>query len=174
MSIFENQDVMDWIFGKKKFKDQHEEKKWGLNILQQYFNESKNTNQWTTSLGEHLVEEYYKQYEPEECIRRLSKEERRSIGNKNPDFITKNLIVEVKTRTYKITGTAGDKIYAVPFLYSHIPSKLNRKLKIVLVGYQEIEAQKNLEYNCPIRKSYLELFKNNGVEFIYFSSLFKV
>ena len=59
LNLLKNQEVIDWISKKGKWlnikqikKDNEQEKKWGNSIISQ-----SNNNQWTTNLGEKLVEE---------------------------------------------------------------------------------------------------------------------
>lgn len=140
------------------------EKEWGCSIIEQT-----NNNQWTTKLGEHLVKNVY-----------LSKGIfiKRPIQKNGyrPDWETENEIIEVKTRSWTTSGTAGEKVLGVPYKYSDIPRIYNKPLKIVCVAYQEYE----LTYgNTQIfgtnisdeKKQMLELWKNMGIEFIPFSKL---
>ena len=45
-------------------------------------------------------------------------------------------MVEVKSRSWCTTGTAGEKV-RVPYKYADIPNLYNKPLMIVCVAYQE-------------------------------------
>ena len=70
--------------------------------------------QWTTRLGENLVKCAYekkgkKVWRPK-CINRY-----------RPDWETEDEIIEVKTRSWTTSGTAGEKVLGAPFKYSDVP-----------------------------------------------------
>ena len=48
-------------------------------------------------------------------------------------------MVEVKSRTWCTTGTAGEKVLGVPYKYADVPNLYNKPLMIVCVAYQEWE-----------------------------------
>ena len=116
------------------------EKVWAHDILKKYFNYQKTTNQWTTTLGEYLVkimlEEKYgagKVWRPE------------IKSGFHPDWETPDSLYEVKSRNYTTTGTAGEKILGCPIKYIDIPKIYGKPLNIVLLGYQEYEADNNFK-----------------------------
>ena len=90
------------------------------------------TNQWTTKLGEQLV--YDMLVINGENVTRPKK-----ISGCKPDWETDYAIWEVKTRTWTTTGTAGEKVFGVPYKYSDVPKLYNKPLKIVCVAYQRME-----------------------------------
>lgn len=149
---------------KKKYKNI--EKEWGINII------SKNTNQWTTNLGENLVKEVfenkgYKIWKPV-----INK------GNR-PDWETNDYIIEVKTRNWTTTGTAGEKVLGCPLKYAEIPRLYNKPLLIICVAYQEWELKYSSD-NMKIfgkvsseKKRILNLFKELNIRYIPFTSLVK-
>ena len=104
-----------------------------------------------------------------------SKKPKIKINNKifSPDIETDNAYYEVKTRNWTTTGTAGEKILGTPIKYSEIPKKTNKKLYIVLVGFQEYEADKNFNiFNTNgNKKIMLNLFKKLNIEYIRCSDL---
>ena len=95
-----------------------------------------------------------------------------------PDIETDDAIYEIKTRNYTTPGTAGEKVYGVPYKYAEVPSLYNKPLKIVCVGYQERELT---EGHTPIfgnarniHEKILEFYKNElNIEFIKASDLIK-
>ena len=66
----------------------------------------------------------------------------KTIKGFRPDLETKDTIYEVKSRSYSVPGTAGEKILGTPCKYSKVPKLYGKKLEIVLIGYQEEEAEK--------------------------------
>lgn len=99
----------------------------GNNIINQ-----KNNNQWTTLLGENLVKR---------TLMRNGYKVRRPICKEHyrPDFETDEYIIEVKTRNWTTSGTAGEKVFGTPYKYSDIPRLYEKPLIIVCVAFQEYE-----------------------------------
>lgn len=174
MSLLEKNSVLDWIKMTPKYiewmkmsrkKDgksiAKKEKNWGTNII------GKNTNQWTNMLGELLVKELlekqgYLVYRP-----KMKK-------NYKPDWETNDTIWEVKTRSYTVPGTAGEKILGCPFKYAEIPEIYEKPLNIVVVGYQEYEAIHDFglfSENSKQKKKILEVFESLNIKFVKCSSL---
>jgi len=140
------------------------EKLWGNSMIGQSGN-----NQWTTKLGEELVRQLY--LSKGIFIKRPQK-----INGYCPDWETDKYIIEVKTRNWTTSGTAGEKVLGVPFKYSVIPRLYGKPLKIVCIAYQEYE----LTYgntrvfgdNISDEKNILlGIWKNMDIEFIKFSTL---
>jgi len=125
--------------------------------------------QWTTRLGENLVKCAYekkgkKVWRPK-CINRY-----------RPDWETEDEIIEVKTRNWTTSGTAGEKVLGVPFKYSDVPRLYGKPLRIVCVAYQEWE----LAYGSTRvfgddiseeKKMMLKLWKGLGIEFVRFTDI---
>lgn len=140
------------------------EKEWGNQMI----NQTKN-NQWTTNLGEHFVFH---------LLEKLGKNPRRPsrINHYQPDIETDDAIYEVKTRNFTTSGTAGEKVYGVPYKYAEIPTLYSKPLKIVCIGYQERELTRG---NTPvfgnvraIHQTLLQFYKNElQIEFITGSQL---
>lgn len=127
--------LVDWINLKCSFKSKEEEKKFGLEMNRKYFNSNQDTNQWTTALGEGIVEYLLKKQD-----NNVKKQVKLKEGKSSKiDCETSFCYVEVKTRNYKTNGTAGEKIfYALKYIeYAKI-----KPIIIVLVGNQEVEADK--------------------------------
>jgi hypothetical protein len=133
--------VISWLFNDLKFlneknmiKDNKElikrEHIWGQTMLKLKRPDLKKTNQWTTKLGEHVVEELFTilNANPSKPIKK---------ANYCPDLEINNAIIEVKAQTYFTPGTAGEKILGVPLKYADIPSLYSKKLKIICVGQAE-------------------------------------
>lgn len=141
------------------------EKIWGNMMIG---NDTPTNNQWTTKLGEQLV--YDMLVSNGENVTRPKK-----ISGYKPDWETDYAIWEVKTRNWTTSGTAGEKVFGVPYKYSDVPKLYNKPLKIVCVAYQEWE----LTYgNTKIfgevssqKKEILNFWKDRQIEFVKFSDL---
>ena len=140
------------------------EKKWGNNII-----DCSSSIQWTSKLGEYIVKI---ELENKGC--RVIKP--RKINKYMPDLETENFIYEVKTRNWNTKGTAGEKVFGVPYKYSDIPRLYSKPLRIVCVAYQEYE----LTYgNSNVfggsmseeKKELLKYWKERNIEFIPFSKI---
>ena len=133
--------VLEWLYGDDVFirtLTKESEKKFGSEIIDQ------ETSQWTTSFGESLVNEILERLD-ENPLRIPSDVQKRGANNKklNPDYITDKRVIEVKTRSYKIPGTAGEKTLGSCIKYIEVPRLYGKPLDIVCVGYQEKEADKD-------------------------------
>lgn len=143
------------------------EKNWGNDIIGN--DKIKQTSQWTTKLGENFVAKILsdKGY----TVKRPIKKE----GYK-PDWEIEEAIIEVKTRNWNTTGTAGEKVLGAPYKYAAIPRLYGKPLKIICVAYQEYE----LTYgNTRVfgediqveQKKMLDEWKKRGIEYVKFSDI---
>jgi|TARA_Y100000389_G_scaffold158935_1_gene160555 hypothetical protein len=127
-------------------------------------------NQWTTKLGEHLVRDVLE-------IQGQNPRRPRKIDGYSPDWETDQYIVEVKTRSWCTTGTAGEKVLGVPSKYCDIPLLYGKPLLIVAVGYQEWELRhgqtryfgKDIK---PRIQQQLDMWKSWEITFLPFSELY--
>lgn len=170
-----DQNVINWVKCSDEWINKHNlsnkkngeiynqlEKEWGKNLTKKY------NNQWTTTLGESLLEE---------VLIKLGKKVWRpnKINNYKPDWETKDAIWEVKTRTWTTSGTAGEKILGTPFKYCEIPSLYKKKLNIVTVAYQEYEAIKFGCFGgvCKEKDNMIKYWKNRNINYLKFTDLLK-
>ena len=145
-----------------------QEKAWGNQIIGQ----SQNGN-WTTVLGESLVRDILER-------KGLNPRHPKRKSHYQPDWETDDAIWEVKTRNWTTTGTAGEKVYGVPFKYSDVPILYGKQLKIVCIAFQEYELthgntkifaeENNISYH---KQQMLDLWKEMGIQFVKFSDLVK-
>lgn len=152
----------------EKSVSNNQEKVWGNMINKQLFGKQKDTVNWTTTLGEHLVKKVLEQngeniYKP------------KVINGYRPDWESDTTIYEVKTRNWTTTGTAGEKVLGVPYKYSDIPRLYGKPLKIICIAYQEYELTHG---NTKIfgelskeKKQLIYLFNKLGISFVKFSDL---
>lgn len=148
--------LRDWItFGPifkfiRKNKLKSLEKKWGQLIV------GGKTKMWSGFLGERLAELIYGYSGHTE------------IGRLIIDGETDTHFIEVKTRNYTTSGTAGEKIFYTPIKYGGLP----KPLKVVLCAYQEVEFREVFEERNPqILSKYLEFLAGQDIEFVMMSEL---
>lgn len=152
--------VCQWALEKPLINDTIQEKVWGNQII----NYTNATNQWTTKLGEYFVEE---------LLRKIGYNVRqgKKIGHYNPDRETDEFIVEVKTRNWTTSGTAGEKVYGTPLKYAGIPKATGKPLLIVCVGFQEREF---ITGNTPVfgpnvhedQQEFLDFYKSKNIYYV--------
>ena len=140
------------------------EKLWGNRMINQSGN-----NQWTTLLGEGLVKQTLER-------RGINTWKPKRINKYSPDLETEDAIIEVKTRNWTTSGTAGEKVFGVPYKYSDIPRLYNKPLKIVCVAFQEYElthGNSNVfgDEVSDEKKYLLQVWKSMGIEFVKFSDM---
>jgi len=161
--------ILDWTVSnpyKKYNKSQANkiEKNWGNAMIRM-----KDNNQWTTKLGEYIVSETLKK-------RGCNTWKPKMINHYRPDLETNNFIYEIKTRNWTTSGTAGEKVYGVPYKYSDIPRLYSKPLRIVCVAYQEYElthGNSNVfgDKISKEKKEMLDFWKSKHIEFIPFTTI---
>jgi hypothetical protein len=171
LNLLKNQEVIDWTMRKgrwlnvkQKKEDNEVEKKWGNLIIKQT-----NNNQWTTKLGETILEEILR-------VQKGNVWRPKQLDGHKPDWETEDGIYEVKTRNWTTSGTAGEKILGTPFKYADIPVLYKKPLYIVTIAYQEYEACCKFElFNSrnPRKIKMIEQWKEMGIEYIKCSDLLK-
>jgi len=174
--IFNQVEVQKFILGEKPFDKAKEERTWGNKIYQKEFGGTKTTAQWTTKVGEGLVKRLL-EAQGKRVWRPEAKETEASGTKYQPDWETDDAIWEVKTRNYCTKGTAGEKILGAPMKYSEIPELYGKPLKIVLLGYQEVEAIKKFKlFDTPKSSNkykMLNFLKSMGITYVKGSDLLK-
>jgi len=143
------------------------EKNWG-NLLIGRGPENQ-TSQWTTILGESIVAEILSSQG--HTVNRP-----KNINGYKPDWEIEDAIIEVKTRNWTTPGTAGEKVFGVPYKYAEIPKLYGKPLKIVCVAYQEYELThgKTRVFGEDIsteKKEMLAFWKERKIEFVKFSDI---
>ena len=148
----------------KNTKNKVLEREWGNSIIGQLDN-----GQWTTKLGEYFVFE---------LLSRQGCEPRRprQIGRYRPDWETKTHIIEVKTRNFSTSGTAGEKVFGTPLKYAEIPELYGKPLMIVCVAYQEYEMTHGAtpifgDKVRPKTAEFLKFYELNQITFVPCSQL---
>ena len=168
MWLFADLSFLPMIEHKNKTQDTKKlkilEDKWGQSTLKIRRPDLKLDKQWTKNFGEHISEEI--NYLLGKIVTKPIKK-----NHYVPDLEVDDAIIEVKTQTYKTTGTAGEKILGCPFKYAEIPRLYNKKLIIICIGGAEKACREeygNLEGNkCSTEKNeFLEFFKSKKIEYI--------
>ncbi len=153
MSLLDNRQVIKWCFGpitevslintsdeKKLAGPKKLEDGWGNSIT------GKAGGQWTTKLCQDLVMEALMKMGKKNV--RRAEPHKGTIRNKRyqPDLECDEYVYEVKGRNWTTPGTAGEKILGVPLKYGEVPTIYKKPLQIVLVGYQEYEAENDFAF----------------------------
>lgn len=135
---------------------------------------SDNTGQWTTVAVESLVEFiltslYGNVWRPNYTCGHVGV---------RPDFETNMAIFEVKAQTWNGGGgTAGEKIFAVPWKYGELAQTLDKPVCIILVAAQEEEVRKKYGmFGGDIGKHHatsLKQWEAQNIHFMPFSRLLK-
>lgn len=165
--------VLEWLLGDEnwiKAMTKRDEDRWGRNVIQS------NTSQWTTKLGETILFEILTLHEknPKRITTgKVGANKKRLM----PDFEADDGIYENKARTYKTSGTAGEKILGTPIKYSECRRLFKKPLYIVCMGFQEKEADESFQIFDPKSKELkkiLEFYDNEiGIKYIKASDLLK-
>lgn len=165
--------VLEWIYGIPDFLKGLSKKDEDL-FIKGLLN-SKN-KQCSGAFGEKIIQEILllnniASTKVKHCIKTNS-------GLVLPDLETIDTFYEVKTRTYKTSGTAGDKILGTPYKYCNIYKNTGKKVIIVCIGYQEIEANKKFNlFNTedPNQSKLLDFYKENfKVEYVKATDLLEM
>lgn len=149
-------------------EDKKREREWGNTMI----NSKTDNGNWTTKLGEGLVKQLF-----EEANINIWHPKR--LQGIEPDWETDDYIIEVKTRNWTTSGTAGEKVLGVPYKYSDVLKIYGKPLMIVCVAYQEWELThvdkmkifgENISENKKKQKG---LWKELGIHYVPFSKLHK-
>lgn len=167
--------VLEWLFNDPSFVSKLTnplEKVWGKSLI----SNSTITNQWTTKVGEKLLEEILT------VLNKTPTRIKYPIEGDNmkkliPDFETDTALYENKTRSYTTKGSAGEKILGTPYKYAECKRLYNKPLYIVCMAYQEVEAEKDFNiFNPQIYEHKLQIKfweKNFGIKYIKATDLLK-
>lgn len=170
-NFLNNPEVIEWIHKNGIFKsmklgnkdDMAREKKWGQSTIKRVI------KQWTTELSETIVKEI--------LLRRGSVWRPDKKEGHEPDWETDDAIYEVKTRSWSVSGTAGQKILGTPFKYAEVPIIYKKPLYIVLVAYQEYEAIEKFKLfddKCSERQyKMMNMWKDMDIHYVKCSDLLK-
>jgi hypothetical protein len=149
--LLKNIKVLRWIYNDVNFLRglKSEEDAWGKSLLT-LLNYKKETNQWTTLIGERITKEILI------LLGYTDIKRPKILQNIKPDFETNTTMVETKTSTYFTTGTADEKIGNTPYKYRNIFQIYEKPLIILCIAHAELFAKKN----NLIYKSYDDIDEN--------------
>lgn len=183
--LLRNREVIMWLFGdlsflppiEKKNKTRDEAKykvledRWGQSMLKTRRPDLKLDKQWTNKFGEHIGEEIILLSGKE--FNKPEKKEHMQPDSEDPDNMW-----EFKGQTFFTTGTAGEKIMAVPLKYDKIPSLYSKPLKILCIGGAEKVCREQYGIlpgeKCSLSKQeILDFYKSKGFEYIGATDILK-
>jgi hypothetical protein len=123
--------------------------------------------QWTGKFGEYIVGELLRQLGEKNIVAQMK---HRDIIL---DFASDNGLWEVKTRNWTTSGTAGEKIMGAVWKYMKMPFSKKKSLFIVLVGYQEYEAENKFTLFHPTGEHFEQLvwWRTKNIHFVRCSFL---
>ena len=124
--------------GELKKKLEEKEAEWNMVIMKEvrpdlFKKKSKQKSKFGL-FGEILVKEYYI------LTGEFLTDKPEKLGGHDLDLETLNEMIEVKTGSYFTTGTAGEKIFGVPYKYSEVPELYKKPLLVILIGGDKIES----------------------------------
>lgn len=166
--------VKPWL---QKHPRNEEEKKIGKNEERQWGCAIQNiqSKQWTTKLGEFSVAlvlaRLYNDvvYQPKHSLNINGLQQ-----TFTPDFSTKDFFVEVKTRSWCIPGTIGQKNFGSFYHYLPLVAELEKPLIITFLAFAEKEMETNLRitgHQHPSQNACLKFLASKGVYFVPYIEL---
>ena len=119
-------------------KSKENEDKWNMEIMKEIrpdlFKKASKQDSKFGLFGEILVKEYYI------LTGEFKTDKPEKKDGHDLDLETIGEMIEVKTGSYFTTGTAGEKIYGVPYKYSEVPDLYEKPLIIILIGCDKSES----------------------------------
>ena len=176
--ILRDINVLKWLFGNLTFLNLPEinsntiklcqdiEMNWGCSVVRDKIQEDFDSRQWTTIFGETVTKELYEL---------MGHSVELKVPKKNglkPDVETGTHMVEAKTQTYLMTGTAAEKILGTPFKYAEVPVLYRKPLHILCLGGAERESRKyGILGKIPGRKqarkqAFIEFYQSMDIHFV--------
>lgn len=143
--------MLEWLFGDISFKDKYVEEEFGKRLYSKICT-NKNTTQWTTKVCESLTKELFEMMSIN--IEKINHRKYKDSDGRiiQPDFDSKIGFIEVKSRKYSVGGTAGEKIFGIPWKYSDCFDRYNKGVYIICMGQQEKEAREIFRINDTCSK----------------------
>jgi len=147
-----------------------EENAWNMRLLEEkrpdLFKKPHKQASLFGKFGEEIVKEHYI------LVGEYITNKPESKNGHQLDLETIRDMVEVKTGSYFTTGTAGEKIYGVPWKYADVPRLYNKPLLIVCVGGGGDRTDLVIDSDVPERNRLRQFWKDEmRITFIGFTSL---
>lgn len=172
--IFKNKKVEDRNKPKYKYnlgdflkKKKGNEDKWNMELMKEIrpdlFTKEHSQSSLFGPFGEKLVKEY--------CILtgEFTTDKPEKLGGHDLDLETVKEMIEVKTGSYFTSGTAGEKIYGVPWKYADVPRLHKKPLLIILIG--KYGSGLVYESNIPEQEDMKKYWKSINITFTCFQKL---
>jgi hypothetical protein len=170
--LLQIKEVVQWLFGDLSFLAPAQnnlmgyklaEDEWGRKAIKCRRPDFKSQRQWTSMLGEHVVDEIYQ-------LCRLKTYSPLTLNHLKPDLETDEFIIEVKTGSFFTRGTANEKILGSPFKYANVPVIYNKPLVIVCVGGAEAVCRNSYgnlrgKASDTCKDKFVEFYKQNLIEY---------
>jgi hypothetical protein len=146
------------------------EHNWGNYYRHIITKDNKFTTNWTTCVGENFVKDILILLGHTQVIKPNKRR------GHQPDLMTNKGVFEVKSRTWGTSGTAGEKIYGVPWKYSEVPRLFGKPLYIVLVAAQEERdgAEELFSLLTPDKLEFMNFYKKMNIQFVKLSDILKL
>lgn len=155
--------------GKLLEKKRENEAKWNMELMKEIrpdlFNKEHSQSSLFGPFGEILVREYFI------LMGEFKTDKPEKLGGHNLDLETLKEMIEVKTGSYFTTGTAGEKIFGVPYKYRKVPRLYNKPLLIILLGGDKKDSDLVCETDDPENEIYKEFWKSQNITFTCFKKL---
>tara|TARA_B100000123_G_C25731002_1_gene429262 strand:+ start:894 stop:1700 length:807 start_codon:yes stop_codon:yes gene_type:complete len=155
--------------GQIKEKRRENEAEWNMKLMKEIrpdlFKKEHSQSSLFGLFGEILVKEYYI------LIGEFKSDKPDKKAGHDLDLETIKEMIEVKTGSYFTTGTAGEKIYGVPYKYSEVPDLYGKPLLIILIGGDKNDSSLVCE-SSPKKEKMKKIWKEEfNITFICFKSL---
>jgi len=155
--------------GKLLEKKRENEAKWNMELMKEIrpdlFNKEHSQSSLFGPFGEILVREYFI------LMGEFKTDKPEKLGGHDLDLETLKEMIEVKTGSYFTTGTAGEKIFGVPYKYRKVPRLYNKPLLIILLGGDKKDSDLVCETDDPENEIYKEFWKSQNITFTCFKKL---
>ena len=129
------------------------------------FNKEHSQSSLFGPFGEILAKEYYI------LIGEFKTDKPEKLGGHDLDLETFEKMIEVKTGSYFTTGTAGEKIYGVPYKYRKVPRLYNKPLLIILLGGDKKDSELVCDTDDPENEIHKDFWKSQNITFTCFKKL---
>ena len=164
-----NSPIYKFNIGEITEQNRKNEAKWNMKLMKEIrpdlFKKTHSQSSLFGPFGEQLVKEFY-------ILINEYKTNKPEIKNRhNLDLETIYKMVEVKTGSYFTTGTAGEKIYGVPWKYADVPRLYGKPLLIVLLGQEKKESKLVSISDVPEHEEQKKYWKSKNIFFTTFQNL---
>ena len=150
-------------------KRRKNEAKWNMELMKgirpDLFDKEHSQSSLFGPFGEILVREYFI------LMGEFKTDKPEKLGGHDLDLETLKEMIEVKTGSYFTTGTAGEKIFGVPYKYRKVPRLHNKPLLIILLGGDKKDSDLVCETDDPENEIHKEFWKSQNITFTCFKKL---